>query len=165
MTRFVSIFVTLAVGLCTGIFLSNNTGMLNKTTAVNIVSTVKQVLPASEYVSLVYHYSDVITGENAVYTIEGSIKLGFNGENIEIVHSDNIIVVQIPAIKIVSHEMIPDTFNLYDQTIQKAEQERKVNESRSLFTQARESTEQQFRALLECSQEIKGKYKIVFEWE
>ena len=201
MTRFILIFVTLALGICTGIFLSTNTGIMKKTagaagvgtvsvgsaagastTGADLESALKQALPVSEYTCLVYHYSDVITEKKAIYTVEGTVIFGFNGDDIKIDLSDAIIIVQIPSIKIVSHEILPDSLYLYDespglfnrytrndaQTIimnHKAEKERTVRESLSLFNQAKESTERQFRALLENLSAIQGKYRIIFEWK
>ena len=196
----VIIVLALAIG---GIFLANNLSLfnftpVNRTASMDISSTVKQVLPAAEFVSLIYHYTDIITHSDAIrffnlgnipfterraiYTIDGSVKLGFNGENIKIASSDGIIIVNMPAIEILSHEIFPETFNLYDersglfnrytledsytiQTIQRHELEKKVNENPALFAQARTSAEQQFKKLLESLPEIKDKYRIIFDWQ
>jgi len=168
-----------------------------KVEEIHIAATVKEILPVSECVTLVYHYADVIThsdvrkflnvdipftGKKAIYTIDGAIKLGFDGNDIRIIASYNNIIVHMPEIKILSHEIFPETFNLYDektglfnryslqnandiQMHHKIEIESRVNENDGLYTQARQSAEQQFRSLLENLPEIKDKYKIVIEWD
>ena len=192
--------LVLAVGIAVGVYVTKKFTSSKPTTqetSIYITSTVKEILPVSEYAALVYHYSDVIThsdvhkvfgidipftGIKAIYTIDGSVKLGFKGSDIVIDSSYNNIIVKMPKVQILSHEIYPETFNLYDektglfnkyslktaneiQLEHKVERERKVNENRGLFTQARESTEQQFRVLLENIPGIKDKYKIVFEWD
>ena len=165
---------------------------------IHITSTVEEILPISEYAALVYHYSDVITHSDvhklfgkdvpfttkkAIYTIEGTVKLGFNGKDITISGSPyNDIVLHMPKVEILSHEIYPETFNLYDektglfnsysfknvneiQMEHKIERERKVNENSDLFRQAQKSAEQQFRTLLENLPGIKGVYQIDFEWD
>ena len=192
------IIIILLLGICGGIFLANNVEPFNRIANMDISSTVKQVLPSAEFASLAYHYTDVITHSDAIrffdlgnipfterraiYTIEGTIKLGFNGEYIKITSSTDLITVNMPAIKILSHEIFPETFNLYDersglfnrytledaysiQTVHRLEREKKINENQGLFAQARTSAEQQFRKLLENLPGIKDRYKIDFEWE
>jgi len=191
--------LVLVVGIAVGIFAVKKfdaSRIVDQETNTHITSTVKEILPISEYASLVFHYSDVIahtdahtlfgkeipfTGKKVIYTIDGCVKLGFNGNEITISSSYNNIVIHMPKITILSHEIYPETFNLYDeksgifnkfslkdaneiQMIHKAEREKKVYDDSGLFTQARESAEQQFRPLLENIPGIKNKYKIVFEW-
>jgi hypothetical protein len=191
------ILIVLVLGIAAGIFLTKKIGFFSKKTNINITSTVKEILPISEYASLVYQYSDVVTHSDvnklfninipftekkAIYTVEGTIKLGFNGKNIKIGNSYNKIIVYMPKIEILSHEIYPETFKLYDersgifnryglkdanaiQITQKNEQVAKVYKNPGLFTQARESAQEQFNALLGNIPDIKDKYKIVFEWE
>jgi hypothetical protein len=187
--------------LCTGggLLLGNkfNLNIFGRNTNTNITSTVKEILPIAEYVSLVYHYSSVITNSDvkklfnfnmplsekrAIYTIDGTIKLGFDCKNITIINQYNNIIVNMPGIIILSHEIYPETFSLYDEKTSlfnryslkdandiqmghKKEIEEKVKENQGLFTQARQSAEQQFKLFLESVPEIRdNKYKIVFEW-
>ncbi|MCL2805032.1 MAG: DUF4230 domain-containing protein [Treponema sp.] len=197
--KLIAFILILVLGVGAGIYLANNIDFLNnKTEKINITSTIKQILPVSEYVSIVYHYTDVITHSDAIpffnwgnipftekksiYTIDGTVKLGFNGEKINIKHSRDTITIQMPAIEIISHEIFPDTFNLYDeksglfnrytltdayslQLVQRLEREKKINENENLFAQARTSAEQQFKRLLESLPGIKDNYSIVFEWD
>ena len=202
--KIIAIILIFALGIGAGMFFTNKFNFLNikNTSEINISSSVKQILPVSEYVSLVYHYTDIITHSDAIrffdwgnipfterraiYTIDGAIKLGFNageyGEKINIKYSSDTITVQMPVIQIISHEIFPETFYLYDeksglfnrytlsdantlQVIQRLERQKKVNENEDLFAQARISAEQQFRRLLEILPDIKDNYKIEFEWE
>jgi hypothetical protein len=87
----------------------------------------------------------------------------------------------MPRIKILSHEIYPETFSLYDEkttvfnkytlkdanTIQRAnksEMELKVRQNRGLYVQAMKYAEEQFTKMLENLPGIKGKYEIMFEW-
>jgi hypothetical protein len=187
--------------LCTGagFFVGNKFkwGFLANNAEIDIRSTVRQVLPASEYASLVYHYSSVITHNDVktlfdhaipltekklIYIIDGTIKLGFDGKDIKVDKRYNQIIIRMPQIKILSHEVYPETFSLYDEkaglfnrynagdfnSIQmnhKKDQEKKVNENTGLFTQARQSAEHQFRVFLENLPVKQDDYTIVFEWE
>ena len=190
--------IALTLGLGVGAYFSEGIDFFKRSTSTHISSTVKETLPISEYASLAYHYTDVITHSDAIrfwsfgnipltekraiYTIDGTIKLGFDGKEISVENSDNSIIVHMPGIKILSHEIYPETFNLYDektglfnryslkdaneiQMTQKIERERKVAEDAGLFSQARESAEQMLKPLLESLPEIKRKYTIIFEWE
>jgi hypothetical protein len=193
------ILITLILGIAGGLLISNKIKLdfLNKESNMNITSTVKEVLPDAEYSSLVYHYSSVIThsdvskfldfnipltGKKAIYTIDGTIKLGLNCREIKIDNENNNIIVRMPAIKILSQEMFPETFSLYDeqtsifnkyslqdandiQLAHKKEMEEKVRNNSGLFAQARQSAEHQFRLFIENIPEVKEKYRIVFEWQ
>lgn len=198
------IIVSIGFGLFLGFklklnFLGAKTGadITSKNTAIDITSTVMEILPAAEYTSLVYHYSSVITNsevkklfnfhiplseKKAIYTIDGTIKLGFDCRNITIKSQYNNIILNMPGIIILSHEIYPETFSLFDektslfnryslkdandiQMEHKKEMEEKINGNYGLFTQARQSAEQQFRLFLESVPEIRdNNYTIVFEW-
>jgi hypothetical protein len=181
-----------------GIFIGYKIGgnKLNRESAVKISANIKEILPASEYTSLVYQYSSIITHseamrlfgvdiplteKKAIYTIDGSIKMGFDCADIKTEVSYDNIILRMPKIKILSHEIYPETFSLYDektsifnrytlkdahaiQFANKNETELKVRQNRGLYVQARKFAEQQFGALLENLPGIKGQYTIVFEW-
>ncbi|MCL2390817.1 MAG: DUF4230 domain-containing protein [Endomicrobia bacterium] len=183
-----------------GIFIGYKLGgkAINKESAIKISANVKEILPAAEYVSLIYHYTSIIThseavklfnmvdlpltGKKALYTIDGTIKMGFDSADIKTEVSYNNIILHMPKIKILSHEIYPETFSLYDektslfnryslkdanaiQLTNKKEMELKVRQNRGLYVQARKFAEQQFGALLENLPGIKGEYTIVFEWD
>jgi hypothetical protein len=201
--KFVLALITLILGIVLGIggilFVSNNLNFdfFHKETNINITSTVKEILPNAEFSSLVYHYSSVITHSDsnkffdfnipftekkAIYTIDGTIKLGLNCNDISIDNKDNKIILRMPAIKIISHEIFPETFSLYDeqtsifnryslqdandiQMAHRKEMEEKVSNNSVLLGQARQSAEQQFRLFIENIPEVKNQYDIVFEWQ
>jgi hypothetical protein len=184
--------------LAAGIFIGAKIfgGIVNRENSVNINAAVKEVLPAAEYTSLVYQYTSVITHsqalelfsipiplteKKAIYTIDGTIKLGFDCKDIKTEISYNNIILHMPRIKILSHEIYPETFSSYDektslfnkysladanniQKINKKEMELKARQNRGLYVQARKFAQEQISALLESSPAIKGKYTIVFEW-
>ncbi|MCL2776235.1 MAG: DUF4230 domain-containing protein [Oscillospiraceae bacterium] len=197
--KYLVILLVLILFLSAGIFIGVKIGgkIVEKESNININATVKEILPAAEYASLVYQYTSVIThseavelfgvgipltGKKAIYTIDGAIKLGFNCEDIKIDISYGNIILHMPKIKILSHEIYPETFSLYDETTSlfnrytlkdansiqlanKSEMELKVRQNRGLYVQAKTSAEEQFRKLLESVPGIKDKYRIVFEWD
>jgi len=197
--KYVVMVIVIVLCIGAGFFAGNKFkwGFLSHNAEMDIRSAVKQVLPTSEYASLVYHYSSVITHNDVktlfdhvipltekklLYIIDGTIKLGFDGKDIKVDKGYNQIIIRMPQIKILSHEIYPETFSLYDEkaglfnrynaedfnSIQmnhKKDQERKVNENAGLFTQARQSAEHQFRVFLENLPVKQDDYTIVFEWE
>lgn len=198
MKNFITLLIILLLGIGGGIFLTKNFAPLSKVTNINITSSVKQILPTSEFVSLVYHYSDVITHSDAIkffdfgnipftekkaiYTIDGAIKLGINCKDLKINCTNNRIIINMPAIEIISHEIFPETFNLYDeksglfnrytisdtyniQATQRLEKEKKTLENTNIFEQARITTEEQFRRFLGNIPGINENYEIEFKWE
>ncbi|MCL2485488.1 MAG: DUF4230 domain-containing protein [Endomicrobia bacterium] len=170
--------------------------LLNKTANVNVNATLKEILPAAEYASLVYHYTTVITHSDAlqifskalpltekktIYMIDGAIRLGFNSEDVKTDVSEKNIILYMPEIKMLSHEIYPETFKSYDektsffnkynltdayalQKINKDAMEEKVKQNGAVFIQARKLAEQQISSLIKNSPAIKDKYEIVFEW-
>ncbi|MCL2558493.1 MAG: DUF4230 domain-containing protein, partial [Treponema sp.] len=156
---------------------------------LDVRSIVKAVLPDAEFSSLVYHYSAVITHcdvgklfnipipltkKSAIYTIDGTIKLGFDAREIEARDDGYNITLVMPKIKILSNITHPKTFSLYDErtslfsrytlktanTIRESHEEaqrQKVESDSALFAQARRSAEQVFRPLLENIPGIKGR--------
>jgi hypothetical protein len=197
--KILRVLIILILGIAGGLFISNKVKLdfFNKESGMNITSTVKEILPNAEYSSLVYHYSSVIThsdvhklfdfnipltGKKAIYTIDGTIKLGLDCDDINIDNKDNNIIIRMPVIRILSHEIFPETFSLYDeqtsifnryslkdandiQMVHKREMEEKVANNSGLFVQARQSAEQQFRLFIENIPEVKTRYNVVFEWQ
>jgi len=159
----------------------------------NISTVVKEILPASEYVCLVYNYQSInqksynpgslINARNILIVLDGTIKLGFNCENITVRQNDTTLTLNMPPIKILAHEQYPEHAKTYDlagggifprsvkpQEVldllgdSKHEQEKKVEENEELKKQARDSTEALFKSLLEINPLIKEKYSIIFNW-
>ena len=186
----------LACGVFIGAKIFGGKAVVLKDEKININASVKEILPAAEYTSLIYHYTSVIThseavelfsipmpltGKKAIYTIDGAIKMGFNCADIKIEESYNNIILRMPKITVLSHEIYPETFSLYDekttlfnkysladanniQKINKKEMELKARQNRGLYVQARKSAEEQISSLLKSAPGIKDKYEIVFEW-
>jgi len=192
--------IILCAGVGLGFFAGRKIAAIAaKKSSIDVKSSVKRIMPAAEFASLVYHYSSVIshsdalklfksdislpfTEKKAIYTIDGTIKLGFDGSKIGIESHYSNIVINMPKMKILSHEIHPETFSLYDektslfnryslkdansiQVAHKAGKEENVNHDTGLFVQARQSAQRMFGSLLENIPGIKDKYEIVFEWE
>ncbi|MDR1868626.1 MAG: DUF4230 domain-containing protein [Treponema sp.] len=159
----------------------------------NIGAVVKEILPASEYVSLVYNYQSTnqreynpgnwISARNLLIVLDGTIKLGFNCADIEVQESGANLVLTMPPIKILAHEQYPERAKAYDlaggglfpRTVRpqeildllgdsKLEHEKQAEENEELLKQARDSAEASFRPLLELNPSIRGRYSIVFRW-
>jgi hypothetical protein len=189
--------LVLSCGIFVGAKIFGGKYPVSKDAEINVKASVKEVLPAAEYASLVYQYTSVITHSEAVelfsipipltekkaiYTIDGTIKLGFDCSDIKIDVSYNNIILHIPRIRILSHEIYPETFSSYDektslfnkysladanniQKINKKEMELKARQNRGLYVQARKFAEEQISSLLKSAPGIKGRYEIVFEWD
>jgi len=167
--------------------------ILKQIIETNVSSVVKEILPASEYVCLVYNYQSIaqrsynpgnlLNARNILIVLDGTIKLGFNCEDITVQQNERNLTLVMPKIKILAHEQYPERARTYDlagggifprsikpQEIldllgdSKLEQEKKVEENEELKKQARDSTETLFKPLLELSPLIREKYFIVFKW-
>jgi hypothetical protein len=167
--------------------------ILKQIIETNVSSVVKEILPASEYVCLVYNYQSIaqraynpgnlLNARNILIVLDGTIKLGFNCEDITVQQNEKNLTLVMPKIKILAHEQYPERARTYDlagggifprsikpQEIldllgdSKLEQEKKVEENEELKKQARDSTETLFKPLLELSPLIREKYFIVFKW-
>jgi hypothetical protein len=159
----------------------------------NISTVVKEILPASEYVCLVYNYQSItqrsynsgnlINAHNILIVLDGTIKLGFNCEDITVQQNETRLTLVMPQIKILAHEQYPERAKTYDlagggifprsikpQEIldllgdSKLEQEKQVEENEELKKQARDSAEALFKPLLELNPSIREKYSVVFNW-
>jgi hypothetical protein len=159
----------------------------------NISTVVKEILPVSEYVCMVYNYQSVnqrsynpgnwLNARNILIVLDGTIKLGFNCDEISVRENRNQLIITMPQIEILAHEQYPERARSYElagggilprsirpQEIldllgdSKLEQEKKVEENIELLKQAQESAENSFRPLLEINPVIKGQYLIVFHW-
>ena len=158
----------------------------------NISTVVKEILPASEYVCMVYNYQsitqrsynpgNIINARNILIVLDGTIKLGFNCGDIRVHQNGNDLFLSMPKIKILAHEQYPERAKTYDlvgglfprqirpQEIldllgdSKLDQEKQVEDNQELLKQARDSAEALFKPLLELNPSIKDKYSIVFRW-
>jgi hypothetical protein len=163
-----------------------------ETIETNIHTLVKEILPVSEYVCLVYNYQSVnkrtyndgswLTEANMLIVIDGTIKLGFDCSEIQAEEKQSQLILKMPPIKIISHEQYPENATAYDlkggwfprkitpqETLNllgdsKKEHEEKVSEKEELYAQARSSAEELFRPLLELNPAVKEKYSVIFQW-
>ena len=159
----------------------------------NISTLVKEILPASEYVCLIYNYQSTsqrtynpgnfFNERNILIVLDGTIKLGFNCSDIEVRESGKQLFIYMPPITMLSHEQYPERARTYDlagggilpRSIKpqeildllgdtKLDQEKQLEENEEIFKMARESAEALFRPLLELNPSIKNQYTITFRW-
>ena len=178
---------------------------------VSAHTTVREVLPIGEYASLAYHYTSVVKDINAkdikgwtipfttrkyIFTFDGRIKLGIDGRQIRVEEpvqeeEENntsaaapdlpVIRIFLPPIKILSHEVLDDSIEIFDQsqTIfneikiadafrvtaeRKHELEKKVMNS-TVIKDAEISAEQQLGTLIKSLPGVKGQYELEFVWQ
>ena len=159
----------------------------------NVSTVVKEILPASEYVCLVYNYQSIthrsynpgnwLNARYLLVVLDGTIKLGFNCTEIRIEESGKNLILFMPPVKILAHEQYPERARSFElagggilpravrpQEIldllgdSKIEQEVLVEENEELLHQAREAAEALFKPLLELNPSIRGQYSIEFRW-
>jgi hypothetical protein len=159
--------------------------------------SVKEILPISEYACLVYRYSAVnkhsdsipfikwnmpFTEKKLIFSIDGAVKLGIDGKDIKVESFMEKIIIYMPSIKILSHEVYPETVMVYDEKnnifnhytakehfaielTHKNTIEEKLLTDESILVQARESAQMQFDSLLRNLPGIKNVYSVIFEWD
>jgi len=159
----------------------------------NISTVVKEILPASEYICLVYNYQSItqrgynpgnwLNARNLLIVLDGTIKLGFNCRDIIVRENGTQLILDMPPIKILAHEQYPERAKSYElagggilprsirpQEIlnllgdSKLDQEKLVEENDDLLRQARDSAESLFKPLLELNPSVRGNYSIIFNW-
>lgn len=166
-------------------------------------SVVKNIIPTGEFVSLIYHYTTVadfqdesyrqILGKTVtlpmttkkrklLYSFDGTIKLGIDAQDIKVVQKGNTIVLEMPAIEVLSHIIdenslkvhIDDTKGLFAKEMsfdekfklienKRLEIEEKVFEDQ-IIKEAKDSTQQQFIIFLSQLPSIKN-YSLEFVWQ
>jgi len=184
--------------------------LITEKAEVSAHTIIKDILPIGEYASLVYHYTSVVKDTNAkdfkgwtipfttrkyIFTYDGKMKLGIDGTKVRVEEaapvaaedaaSENktlpVIRIILPPIKILSHEIIDDSIEVFEQSqtifnqinIQetfkvtaerKHEMEEKVMAGDAV-KEARNSVEQQFGAFLRALPGIMDNYNPVFVWQ
>jgi len=160
----------------------------------NISTVVKEILPASEYICLVYNYQSIsqrsynpgnwLNARNLLIVLDGTIKLGFNCEEITVRENGTRLIINMPSVEILAHEQYPERARSYElaggglfprairpQEIldllgdSKLEKEEQVRGNEDLIKQAKDSAETLFRPLIELNPSIRGNYNIVFNWQ
>jgi hypothetical protein len=159
----------------------------------NISTVVREILPASEYVCLVYNYQsttqrsynpgNLINARNILIVLDGTIKLGFNCSNIDVRENGKQLIINMPPIIMLSHEQYPERAKTYDlagggilpRSIKpqevldllgdtKLDQEKQLTENEDILKMARDSAETLFRPLIELNPSIRNQYTIIFRW-
>jgi hypothetical protein len=147
----------------------------------NIHTTVRAVLPAAEFISLHYRYTSVIKDVNSkemfgfyipgserkmLAVIDGTMKLGIDCKELKIDTSRaDTLVIKFPPIKILAHELHPETAEVYDQkegifnkykasdhfameAKLKYDMDLNVRANKDIIMQARSATEDAFKSFL-----------------
>jgi len=160
----------------------------------NISTLVKEILPVSEYVCLVYNYQSIsqrsynpgnwLNARNVLIVLDGTIKFGFDCEKITVNESGSRLIINMPPVDILAHEQYPEHARSYElaggglfpraikpQEVldllgdSKLEKEEQVKANEGLMEQARNSAESLFKPLLELNPSIRGNYTIIFNWQ
>lgn len=175
--------------------------LVNEKSEISAQTIIKEVLPIGEYASLAYHYTSVVKDINSkdingwtipfttrkyIFTYNGTMKLGIDGTKIHIEEkaAENglpVIVISLPPIKILSHEIIDNSIEVFDQSqtifneinIQdafKVTAERKREMEAGVMgggavKDARALTEQQLGVLLRALPGVRGVYEVEFVWQ
>jgi len=157
---------------------------------------VREVFPVAEFISLVYRYTSVIKDVNSkemfgiplpgtekkmLAVIDGTIKLGINCKDMKIdTTRTDTLFIKFPPIKILAHELHPETAEVYDQkngifnkyratdhfaieARQKAETELNVRANIDVIMQARAATEYAFRSFLHALP-VLDTIPVAFRW-
>jgi len=162
----------------------------------SIHAIVREVMPVAEFISLHYRYTSVIKDVNSremfgiqipgtekklLAVIDGTIKLGIDCQKIQIdTTRTDTLFIKFPPIKILSHELHPETAEVYDQkngmfnrykakdlfileSKQKMEMEINVDKNYELISQARSATEYAFKSFLRIIPAL-DTVPIAFKW-
>jgi len=157
---------------------------------------VREVFPVAEFISLVYRYTAVIRDVNSkemfgipvpgtekkmLAVIDGTIKLGINCKDMKIdTTRTDTLFIKFPPIKILAHELHPETAEVYDQrngifnkyratdhfaieARQKSETELNVRANMDIILQARAATEYAFRSFLHALP-VLDTIPVAFRW-
>jgi len=189
---------------------TGSTPVIAEKSDISAHTIIKDVLPIGEYASLVYHYTSVVKDINTkdingwtipfttrkyIFTYDGKMKLGIDGTKVRVEEaapvaaedaaSENktlpVIRIILPPIKILSHEVMDDSIEVFEQSqtifnqinIQEtfkvtAERKREMEEkvmTGDAVKDARISVEQQFGAFLRALPGIMENYNPVFVWQ
>jgi hypothetical protein len=186
-----------AIGILVGrSFGGGGSGIIADKKETDIRATVREVLPAAEFISLHYRYTSVInnvdsktmfgihipgTEKKLLAVIDGTVKLGVDCSQLKIdsLRTDTIFI-KFPPIKILAHEMYPETAQVYDQknglfnkyratdhfaleAQQKSEVELNVRANKDIITQARNATEYAFKSFLSMVPAL-DTVPVAFKW-
>ncbi|MDR1388597.1 MAG: DUF4230 domain-containing protein [Treponema sp.] len=173
---------------------------------VSAHTVVKEALPIGEYASLAYRYTSVVkdinrrdingwnipfTTRKYIFTYDGTMKLGIDASQIQVEEAPDAgepdentrpeIRVLLPPVKILSHEIMDDSIEVYDQSQTifnqikiedafrvTAERKREMEErvlASDAIDDAKASLVQQLGSLLGGLPGIKDKYTVTLVWK
>jgi hypothetical protein len=193
--KIILILLIIIVSGALGFIITKKPLILQEVLQTSAHTNVKEVLPVSEYTSLVYRYTTVVTHKNSqkfndivipftekkyIYTFDAIMKLGIDGNKINVETKGNKINITLPPIEVLSHVIDENSVEVYDQTYnifnqvdigetfkinaeRKREMENKAKEN-GIFDEAEDSIEQQITSIFKSLPDIKDKYEIEFIW-
>jgi len=173
-----------------------SSGITTPKQEINIHHAVMEILPTAEFISLHYRYTSVIkdassieifgfsipgTEKRMLAMIDGAIKLGIHCKNIDIdTTRTDTLFMKFPPIKIISHELYPESVEVYDEkngifnkyrakdhfaleAKLKSETELDVRANRDIIFQAKDATEYAFRSFLKKLPAL-DTVPVIFRW-
>ena len=191
---FAVVIVLVLAGSFFGGMIFQNRASSNSVTVISSNIIANELIGISEYASLEYGYTNIgkfedqgdfygwkvpLTTKSFIITYDGIMKMGIQGEDIDIAVEGNRILVTLPPAEILSHEIKEDTVEVFDQTRnifnpiliedytafaadRKKEMEKKALES-GLLEEAEERAEQQLTLLIRSAIGTDGDYEIIFQ--
>jgi len=153
-------------------------GVTSTKQEINIHTTVLEVLPVAEFVSLHYRYNSVIkdasskelfgisipgTEKRMLALISGSIKLGIHCQNIVIdtTRSDTLFI-KFPPIKVISNELYPESAEVYDEKDGIFNKYR-AKDQFALEAKLKAETELDVRANMDIIRQARGATELAFK--
>lgn len=153
----------------------------------------KEIQGIAQYASLEYRYTNVgrfedrvdfygwqvpFTTKNFIITYDGAMRLGIDGSDIQVSLAGSEIRIQLPAVRVLSHEIREDTLEVLDQsknifnqiqiedytsfaTDQKQVMEQKAVDS-GLFEEAADLAQRQLGDFLQALPGIRDTYTVTF---
>lgn len=190
---FIVILLAAGAAFVGGILFQNRNGEAESEPEIKIDVIEQEIQEIAEYAVLNYRYTNIgkfennlnvygwdvpLTTKNFLITYDGAMKLGIDSKAVNLNVVGKEIQIQIPPIKILSHEIKEDTIEVLDQSQniinqikiedyatfavdQKSSMEEKAKQN-GLFTEAKEKVESQYRLFLENLPEIKDNYSVKF---
>ena len=191
---FAVVIVLVLAGSFFGGMIFQNRASANSVPVISSNIIANELIGISEYASLEYGYTNIgkfedqgdfygwkvpLTTKSFIITYDGIMKMGIQGEDIDIAVEGNRILVTLPPAEILSHEIKEDTVEVFDQTRnifnpiliedytafaadRKKEMEKKALES-GLLEEAEERAEQQLTLLIRSAIGTDGDYEIIFQ--
>ena len=174
----------------------NGSSALSTKQELSIHATVREVLPAAEFISMHYRYTSVIkdasskemfginipgTRKKLLAVIDGTIKLGIDCKTMQIdTTRTDTLFIKFSPIKILSHELHPETAEVYDQknrifnkyrasdhftleAKQKEKMELDIRANKEIILAARNATEYAFKSFLR-SLPMLDTMPVAFRW-